>query len=430
MADYSVTITLSAFNVLTISPSSLSVNVGDRVRFRMAGEFLVSVTSGSVTGFNSGVWNSTSTYTLSTSYGSYRTVQGSGGLTDTLSTSVSGNSTNPENSGPKSGSKNYNVTIASSGPDQFDLGADISGVGLNTWFYSNTITVTGLSGSATARLTGLGNSAVQINGGSWQAKDTNYTVSAGDTLKVRTHSSSTYSKTWWATLTIGAKSDTWNVTTGSAATLADVYVDSPWSGLPIYLKADIAEFFGYDGSPTIRDYYRGGSLVPNVTQNNSIPTSGAITLSDFTSGMRANIRMNSFTQSQHVKYENASTGSPNTGSINATLTEGLTTNGWTLLYPLVGENLEIYVTRSVNASSMDGVTLSHTLPSGVSLNTWSPYPRSGVFKTTASWSNRYQIEAYLNATYTIKLRHKKRTTTETVTVTHTMLLWVVIGNPQ
>ena len=44
---------------------------------------------------------------------------------------------------------------------------------------------------------------------------------------------------------------------------------------------DLRTFFGDSGSLALGDLYKGGSLVPNISQNNSIPTSGTIDLADF-----------------------------------------------------------------------------------------------------------------------------------------------------
>lgn len=43
---------------------------------------------------------------------------------------------------------------------------------------------------------------------------------------------------------------------------------------------DLRTFFGDSGSIALGDLYRGGSLVPNISQNNSVPTSGTIDLAD------------------------------------------------------------------------------------------------------------------------------------------------------
>ena len=43
----------------------------------------------------------------------------------------------------------------------------------------------------------------------------------------------------------------------------------------------IASEFGDSTPNSISEFYRGGSLVPNATVNNSVPTSGAISFNDF-----------------------------------------------------------------------------------------------------------------------------------------------------
>lgn len=43
--------------------------------------------------------------------------------------------------------------------------------------------------------------------------------------------------------------------------------------------------YGGSNPISINEYYRGGSLVPNTTPNNSIPTSGAINLNNFYGGI-------------------------------------------------------------------------------------------------------------------------------------------------
>ena len=47
---------------------------------------------------------------------------------------------------------------------------------------------------------------------------------------------------------------------------------------------DIQTEFGGSNPIEISEYYRGGGLVPDTAANSGIPTSGAITLSDFYGG--------------------------------------------------------------------------------------------------------------------------------------------------
>ena len=49
---------------------------------------------------------------------------------------------------------------------------------------------------------------------------------------------------------------------------------------PITLR-QIATEFQAGGVVSLRDFYRGGGLVPNIPQNSNIPTSGTISLLDF-----------------------------------------------------------------------------------------------------------------------------------------------------
>jgi hypothetical protein len=44
---------------------------------------------------------------------------------------------------------------------------------------------------------------------------------------------------------------------------------------------DLVAEFGGSAPQSLTDYYRGGGLVPDITANNSVPTSGAISLEDF-----------------------------------------------------------------------------------------------------------------------------------------------------
>jgi len=55
------------------------------------------------------------------------------------------------------------------------------------------------------------------------------------------------------------------------------------SSAPVSLVADIVGEFGGDAPHSLTEYYRGGDLVPNTTVNQDagVPTSGAISLTNF-----------------------------------------------------------------------------------------------------------------------------------------------------
>ncbi len=52
-------------------------------------------------------------------------------------------------------------------------------------------------------------------------------------------------------------------------------------GLPLAFSEIQSFFSGYGVAANLTSYYRGGGLVPNVSQNANIPTSGPIRISDF-----------------------------------------------------------------------------------------------------------------------------------------------------
>ncbi len=52
------------------------------------------------------------------------------------------------------------------------------------------------------------------------------------------------------------------------------------SSAPVSLVTDIVGEFGGDTPHSLTEYYRGGSLVPNTTTNENVPTSGAISLTN------------------------------------------------------------------------------------------------------------------------------------------------------
>jgi hypothetical protein len=97
-------------------------------------------------------------------------------------------------------------------PDPFTF-VDQTGVALDTFIYSNTITISGINASATISITG---GECSINGGAFASAVGN--ISNGDTVQVRIISSSSYLTTTSATLIVGGSSDTFSVTTHAPLT--------------------------------------------------------------------------------------------------------------------------------------------------------------------------------------------------------------------
>lgn len=69
--------------------------------------------------------------------------------------------------------------------------------------------------------------------------------------------------------------------------------------------ANVQSEFGGSNPISISEYYRGGSEVPNVSINNSIPTSGAISLSNFYGGTN----LLPFVSGTHYVSNGSATGS-------------------------------------------------------------------------------------------------------------------------
>lgn len=103
------------------------------------------------------------------------------------------------------------------------------------------------------------------------------------------------------------------------------------SSPPISLQ-DIYAEMGAPNSTTMTSLYRGGSFVPNIAQNASVPTSGNIGILDFL-GATAYIPMSGagatgFGESVSHTVSNYTT----TGTANATVSGGLPTKTYTWVF--------------------------------------------------------------------------------------------------
>jgi hypothetical protein len=95
-------------------------------------------------------------------------------------------------------------------PDAFNF-TDTTGTALNTLTTSNSVNITGITGSVNVSVSGAGSPQVRVNGGSWTAGPT--TITNGQSLEVRLTSSSSPNTMRSATVTVGSGSNQWDVTT-------------------------------------------------------------------------------------------------------------------------------------------------------------------------------------------------------------------------
>ena len=244
----------------------------------------------------------TGTITVSTFSASYWT------STANLSLAYNTSGTRTVKTSPTLGT--INLTCASSGltsgtifleiissvdldPDQFNLGSDLNPVKSGEFQYLAPFTVSGISTSVTASaatsgdLSGVAYTELSVNGGTYAAS---VTVSNGSIVETRVWPSTTYADQITSTVTIGTTTDSVNITTepdpaanigeGSAIPFAHATGSVPLGDVISFFSG--ASISGVYAAPTdMGSYYRGGTNVPDITANNTIPLSGTITLNDF-----------------------------------------------------------------------------------------------------------------------------------------------------
>ena len=179
------------------------------------------------------------------------------------------------------------------------------------------------------------------------------TVVDQDFVYLDTTAPASYNQTKVVTVTVGTVTVTVNVSTRVSPLIDQTINIGIPSGI-IKLKDDLYNFFGGDAPNDVRltDYYSGGTYVPNITGNESVPTSGQIKLTDFYDAVTAYF----FTVSPLGKSDSANT-LDNGQTLN--LVWNKTAGDWAIGF---GANLELvseykYVlTREDNESTV--VTLS------------------------------------------------------------------------
>lgn len=273
MANYTITVTTyyeNGFGSLTFGPD-IQLQRGDTVTIDYS---TATGNSATVTcsGFTNTVFTNNSTMYLSPGQTETRTVRSDatfGIVTLSASSSV--------------GSTGYVDVEVVSGiddtPDSFSLGPNITSANPGETIYAPKINVSGINTQVTASVTG--NAQVSHSGSNqWSSS---ITVSSGDTIYIRMTASSAYSTSVSTTLSIGTGSDYWSITTKTDPGSGEV-INFPKTTTPISLT-DVIDFYGGDGVSStqrnMRAYLKGDGLVPNISQNSAIPTSGELRLTDF-----------------------------------------------------------------------------------------------------------------------------------------------------
>lgn len=286
MATFSVTCYVNQNQVLLLnggsSGSRLQLEEGD-VLSVFHNSFLSSGGAITVSGFSSSVWTSASNLVLAEGATGTRTVKvGATGGTINLTCSETGSS---------NGTIFINITGEDTTPDSFSLGSDLTANPSETVYFSP-VTIGGMDASANVTATATNGLVAYQNGtASQRTFATSKTgVSNGDVLLTQATAPSGYSQNKTFTLTVGtgpSTSDSAVVSTASDPASGEVLSLGISSGaidmdsiLDLFMGQNQA-FWGYTRPSSMSNLYRSGSYVPNITANNSIPTSGTISLSQF-----------------------------------------------------------------------------------------------------------------------------------------------------
>ena len=267
---------------ISVSPTTLSnVQDGDEVIFQYIAHYNDAGSGAkgvSVEGFNSAYWTNSSDIIISnpgsTQYIKYVKSPPTSYGSETLSFVY-----DPYN---KVVNKTFDVVNAiDTVPDQFSLGGDATNAYPNNVYAARSVTVSGINATTPISITN-GTYAVGSNITANNFTSNSGTVENGDVVAIRGVAPSTYNTSKDITLNIGGVTDTWRITTMPTAPPTEIIPLGITSGT-IKLKADISDFFGYSNINLIKltDYYKGGSYVPNITENANIPSSGTIKLTDF-----------------------------------------------------------------------------------------------------------------------------------------------------
>jgi hypothetical protein len=262
-------------HIVTFSPNSASIESGDRLYFRWASHSGGREPSHvSVSGFSSSAFTNTATITLSddNNASQYKTVK-SAPTNQSDAISVAGSS---------GGSKTFTANVSNSidsTPDAFSLGADKTLANPNSMYSAPYVKITGVSAGTAITVSATGGAEVSVDG-------VNYTTGSkvgylNDAVYLRMNAYA-YGQTRTTTLSLGPTSDTWRVITRS----------NPQNGQKIYFGhasgdvslTTIASFFGVVSVVAdikLSTYVRNNNLVPNITENSSIPTSPPISLTQF-----------------------------------------------------------------------------------------------------------------------------------------------------
>lgn len=346
----------------------IEVNRGDTIVFRWSSK------SGSPSNYNIGigsldssVWtNTTVAYLYEVNQTASKVIKSNASyVTDGVVCTFSANGN----------TRNFTVNIRvlnpnDNTPDSWNMGNQTSKApGIEV--YIGSVTVRGINVPVTCSINNSTYFKFRVNGGSWRTSST--TVNSGDLVELKCNTPQAFSQTVTNRLTIGTVYDDVSVTTGSSDSVQ--FIPSGITGLPI----KFSEVFGFFGRrrqyastnyepAKLTDYLRGGDFLPNITQNNGVPTSPPIRLSDFP-GTGTSLYFDKYPSDKFAVSRTDTGSTPDEIEI-----------GWeesvdyTLGYGLIRDNCQVRFNWEILNQEGRGEGIDLVLINGSQINTWQDIP--------------------------------------------------------
>lgn len=245
------------------------LRAGDRVYLEAVTTTTEPADNVTLTGFSSEIFTSTSQITP----GQYRTVKS--GVPQGTSDYIQ-----PRQNGFSIGNVYVAVNNPDSLPNPFGL-TNKTNVDPKAIISVGYFQVTGINKAVTATVSGSGSREVYMTKNTKPREYTTMTVNNGDYINVYAEAEYDYNElSRTVSVTVGDRTETITVTTRKYPLPEQVIYMGISSPEDIYLKAHIATFFGGNTEPKLTDYLRGNFLVPSIKENEHVPTSPPIYLTD------------------------------------------------------------------------------------------------------------------------------------------------------
>lgn len=267
MATYNVNVQVideREFGSIAFVPSSLDfLQPGDVVNFNSSGGANVTISQ-----FSSTMWTNTSNIYNSGS----KTVKSGvpNGTEDIILAQGAGYS------------RSYTIKVdqADTTPDPFGL-TNKYNVDPKALVHLGTFRVNGINKGVTASITGSGSKKAYFTVNYKPAQYTSKAVSQGDYITVYAEAEYDYEEmSRSVSMTVGSRTETIQIVTRKwplPEQVINLGISAPQD---LYLKQHIATFFGGESQPRLTDYLRGGGLVPSIQQNENVPKTPPIKITD------------------------------------------------------------------------------------------------------------------------------------------------------